>query len=357
MFENYNISMFNRNGKLYIQYYLDGKIKQKSTRLPDTPKNRKLVQKEVIPQLILKLKSGELSKKNPKEFDYYASIYLRQKEHLKKYEEIQSVVINQFYQNFGKNTRIDKISKAQIREWIDKRLLEVTPQRVKRLLNILKAIFDIAIEYEHIEKNPAENIKLPPPKRIREMKPFTPKEVKMLINNAEGYFKNYLAVAFFTGMRPGEIVALTLDDINLNGMYIDVNKRLKKAKIDTPKTKSSFRKVPIPKKLLPYLQDQINRTKKLNTNILFHNPKGEYLYDADRLHFHWKNLLKKCGLKHRAMYNTRHTFATLMIKNEVPIHLVSQTMGHKTIKETLSTYAKFLPDENLKIDRDIDILN
>ena len=108
---------------------------------------------------------------------------------------------------------------------------------------------------------------------------------------------------------------------------------------------------------MPYLEDQIKKAKELNTKILFHNPKGEYLYDADRLHFHWKKLLKKCGIEHRAMYNTRHTYATLMIKNEVPIHLVSQSMGHKTIKETLSTYAKFLPDENLKMSRDIDILS
>lgn len=359
MIENYRICLFNKNNKLYVQYYLNGKQRQKSLKMPYTKENVKKAKKYFIPELEKKLILGEIKdkKKITKEFDFYASIFLRQKENLKKYKEIENIVINQFYPVFGKNTKIDKITRGVVRQWVDQKLQKVTPQRVKRLLNTLAAIFDIAIQYEHIETNPARNIILPPPKKVKEMKPFTPEEVKLLIENAEGYFKNYLAIAFFTGMRPGEIVALTLEDINLEKLYIDVNKRLKKGEINTPKTKSSIRKVPIPKKLLPYLQNQIKKAKEKGTNILFFNQKGHYLYDADRLHHHWKKLLKKCNIKHRAMYNTRHTYATLMIKNEVPIHLVSQSMGHKTIKETLSTYAKFLPDENLKMSRDIDILS
>jgi integrase len=169
-------------------------------------------------------------------------------------------------------------------------------------------------------------------------------------------FLKTILLLHFTGMRPGEIIALTLSDINLDKMYINVNKRVKKGIIDTPKTKSSIRKVPIPNELKLYLKNQIKKAKEVGVMTLFFTPTSKKMfYDADKLDSHWKRLLNKLQMPYRVKYNTRHTFASLMIQNNVPIHIISQTMGHKNIQETLTTYAKFLPDENLKIDRNISI--
>ena len=352
MFENYKISMFNRKGMLYIQFYIDGKLKQKSTRLKDTPQNRKLIKNEVIPQLLLKLKSGEFSQKKAREFDYYASIYLRQKEHIKSYFEYQNIVLKQLYPLF-KNKKVDKITKGEIKEWINKRLLEISPKRLRHILNILASILDIALDYEHIQTNPARNIKLPPHKKIRQMQPFTEEEVKTLLNNAEGTLKYYLAIAFYTGMRPGEIIALTISDINLNEMYININKRVKKGAIDTPKTPNSIRKVPIFDELLPYLHELIQKAKNDKSLILFYTKSGRRYFSPDKLHNMWYKLLKKCNIKKRVLYNTRHTFATLSIKKDIPIYIVSQILGHKNIQETLQTYAKFINNEHLNINRQI----
>ena len=80
------VKMFKRkNGKLYIEYVVDGKTIQKSTRLKDTPQNRALVKKEVIPTLERKIIMNEVSISKPKDFQYYAKILLTEKEHLKSY--------------------------------------------------------------------------------------------------------------------------------------------------------------------------------------------------------------------------------------------------------------------------------
>ena len=357
MFENHNITMFNRNGKLYLQFYVDGKLKQKSTRLKDTPANRKLVQQEVIPKLYLMLKNGELSKQKPKEFDFYASIYLRQKENLKTYKELYNIITNQFYKVFGKNTNIAEIKKAHIKEWVDKKLIDTSPKRVKRLLQILAAIFDIAIEYEHIEKNPAANLKLPKHIPIREMQPFTPKEVKLLLDNAEGWFKNMLAFLFYTGVRTGEMLALTWSDVDFNNMTIRVNKSKRHGVLSTPKTKTAIRKVPIFTPLLPYLEEQLEFCKNSNPKTLnvFFNPRTKKeFFGVKHIHSDWKKLLEKVNIPYRVIYNTRHTFAINMIRAGVNIADVSQMLGHKSIRETLESYAKFLPEEYLKMKRDID---
>ncbi|MDQ7042180.1 MAG: site-specific integrase, partial [Sulfurimonas sp.] len=55
-------------------------------------------------------------------------------------------------------------------------------------------------------------------------------------------------------------------------------------------------------------------------------------------------------------YNSRHTFVTNMIRSSgVSILDISQMVGHKTIEETISTYAKYLPQEHLKISRSLDV--
>ena len=55
------------------------------------------------------------------------------------------------------------------------------------------------------------------------------------------------------------------------------------------------------------------------------------------------------------MYNTRHTFATLAIKRGLPLFKVSTILGHRNLQETLETYAKFINNEHLNIDRDFNL--
>ena len=356
MIENPKVSLFNRKGKLYVQYYIDSKCIQKSLKKDYAKENVKLAKKFVIPEIERKILLGEIADKKTKvrEFEYYADIYLKQKENLKSYQEYYNIVQHQLLPLF-KGKKISSIKKGEIKEWIDEKLLKITPKRMRNLLNILIAIIDIAVEYEHIDINPAKNIKLPAHKPVREMYSFTANEVQILIENAEGQFKNYLAIAFYTGMRPGEILALTISDINFKEMIITINKRIRKGVIDTPKTTNSIRKVPILKELKPYLEDLIQKAKEKKVFNLFTTKNNNLYYSSDKLHKSWYSLLEKCNIKKIVMYNTRHTFATMAIKKNLPIYQVSQILGHRNTQETLETYAKFIHNEHLQIDRNLSL--
>ena len=349
------VSIYKRGRILYLQFVVDGKRRQKSTGLEDTPANRRLLKKEVIPLLEIKIATGEFSRQKPKNFEWYADKYLLQKENLKTYWEVHNIVVNQLTP-FFKDMNTDQVKRGHIKDFAEMKLKKgVSSKTIRKILNILVAIFDIAIDYEHIQANPAIKIKLPKhvPKRI--MKPFTKNEVNILMENAEGWFKNLLAFSFYTGARPGEIIALTWSDIDLYEKVININKRIKKGIIDTPKTKSSIRKVPIFENLIPFIEDQKRRCKEVGSMTVFFNPyTKKVFYDSKKIVSHWYKLLEKCGFEKRAFYNTRHTFVTQMIRSGVSILDVSQMVGHKTIEETISTYAKYLPEEHLKINREID---
>ena len=346
------ISFFNRKGKLYIQFTADGKKYQRSTKLEDTPKNRAFCKKEVLPKLQMKILNGEFnSKKEVKNFEYYATLYLKSKDSLKTYRELVNIINNQLYPAF-KAKKIESIRRSDIKRFVDHRLDSITPKRASRLLQILSAILDIAIDYEDIVSNPAKNIKLPRHNKKTE-EPFTPSEVNKLITNASGWFKNYLAFAFYTGARVGELIALTWADVNMEEMYINIDKAKRQGVTSTTKTKSGTRKVPILESLLPFIKNQM----KSSTSIfVFINPETDAsFYGSKNLTPHWNRLLSETNIKKARLYNTRHTFITNMLKsNFLSILEIAQIVGHKNTDMIVKNYANFIKGEQLKISRKID---
>ncbi|WP_148164059.1 site-specific integrase [Nitratiruptor sp. SB155-2] len=349
------VSIFRRGKKLYLQFMVGGKPKQKSTGLDDTKANRQLVKKHLIPKLEAKIISGELeaelkAKETPKAFRYYAEKYLLLKEQLKTYDEL-SKQVDKLIEVFDKD--IDAITRGEIKEWSAFALRDKTPKTVRKYLNLLGSIFDTAIEYGVIKDNPARKIKLPV--HIEKHKePFSSDEVELLLSTASGWFRNYLAIAFFTGMRPGEIIALTKDDVNLKRRTINVSKARRYGKTTTPKTVYSIREVPILDALVPYLMDQIENS----SYYLFTNSKGDQFWDAKKLHPYWKEVIEQSGLMYREMYATRHTFITAMLKSGyVSVMELAQIVGHKNSTEIMNNYARFISGEHLKISKQIDPFN
>lgn len=140
-------------------------------------------------------------------------------------------------------------------------------------------------------------------------------------------------------------------------MIINVDKRIAHGIIDVPKTKSSIRKIPIFETLKPYLENQFQVcTTTVSTHLFFNPYTQEKFYDTKKLSKYWYELLDKVNFEHRVFYNSRHTFVTNMIRSGVVSILdISQMVGHKTIEETISTYAHYLPQEHLKISRSLDV--
>lgn len=348
------ISFFNRKGKLYVQFVANGKKYQRSTKLDDTPKNRAFCKKEVIPKLQAKILNGEFNQKQKKlnYFEDYSTLYLKSKNNLKTYHELSNIVNNQLLPVF-KNQKIQHIKRSDVKRFADEKLNHITPKRVSRLLQVLSAIFDIAVDYEDIAINPSKNIKLPKHQKKTE-EPFTQQEVNTLLNNADGWFKNYLAFAFYTGARVGELIALTWADINLEDMYINIDKAKRQGVTSSPKTESGVRKIPIFEPLVPYIKNQMSNSKSI---FVFTNPlTNQPFYGSKNLTTYWKKLLHQTKVKETRLYNTRHTFITTMLKNgSLSILEIAQIVGHSNTEMIVKNYANFIKGEQLKVSRKLNI--
>ena len=172
-----------------------------------------------------------------------------------------------------------------------------------------------------------------------------------------------IIVAMLTGIRIGELCALTWRNIDLDNGIIFINKTMqrvkntdatKKAKtkiiIDNPKSNASMRKIPIPEILL----NKLKGFKSKESTYLLTNTTD---YIEPRIYQrHFKACLQECTIKDNNFHTLRHTFATLAISRGVDIKTVSILLGHTDVAFTMKRYVhpnmehKRLQIEKLAID-------
>lgn len=346
-------SIFQRKGVLYIKYSVNDKVKRKSTGLKDTPENRKLILKEVLPKFEAKIALGQLDEKVKKRpFEYYANKYLEYKQELKSFNHIYGRVVNKILPVF-KGMLVDEIKRTNIKDFTHGLLKTLSPKTVSNILSVLNGIFEIAIEDEVIKDNVCEHIKLPQHNKD-EIEPFTPDEVEKILESIkEEWFKNFVAIGFYTGMRTGEIMALMANDIDYNNKSIKVRRSINRGKVQTPKTKTSIRDVPMFDVLIPYLKSQ----QALSKQLFLFTDKGEPYYEASYISKRrWKLLLDSLGIKYRRLYTTRHTFISAMLRTgKLSLLDIARIVGHSNTQMIITNYARFIDGEQLKIRRDFNV--
>jgi len=330
----------------------DGKRQRKSLNLENTPDNRKKALNVVIPKLTLALEEskGEFFKnKIPtvNEFVIKSINMHRSERNEDTHNDYMGIYHNHIKDILG-SKKIDEVKVSDIRQWQND-LIEIkglSPSRVKTCRKVLNTMYKDALADNIVDKNPLSSVSAPtiiPPK----IKPFTPDEAITIIENAEGQIQNFVATAFFSGMRSGELIGLRWEDIDFFKKEISINRSIKMGKVGKTKTSYSVRTIDMIDSLIPFLKLQYQLTGYKNTYV-FLNQRETHIYDIKRIRdTHWKKLLLKCGLDYRTIYQTRHTFASMMVENE-DILWVSQMLGHKDSTITLQRYAKYIKKPEIK---------
>ncbi len=155
-----------------------------------------------------------------------------------------------------------------------------------------------------------------------------------------------ILISLYTGLRIGEVCALSWEDVDLNNKIIHVRHTIARVKsneketgqktrliIDEPKTKSSKRDIPIPSTLLPILVEYKRSSRScfvISENNNFISPRTyEYRYHR---------VLKACGVEAINYHALRHTFASRCIEVGVDVKSLSEILGHGNSAITLNTY-------------------
>lgn len=231
-------------------------------------------------------------------------------------------------------------------------------ERQNKIKVILSDMFSRAMEDDLMVKNPAKGVKLRCKKEFNAHSLSITEQEKFFEACKDTFYDNLFNVALNTGLRPGELFALTESDIHLNERYIDVNKTLvyqkyltdskKTFHIEPPKTEQSYRHVPINSICYEYLIRQIELKKVVSCKksakqseylfiTKFNTPLNSQIYsDAIKAVIENNNLADEITIF--SGHTFRHTFATRCFEAGVPAKVVQSYLGHASLKMTMDLY-------------------
>lgn len=183
------------------------------------------------------------------------------------------------------------------------------------------------------------------PKELTILTPSQQHTLENMLQTDTDATKLGIMISLYTGLRIGEICALTWNDIDLKNKVIYVRNTVVRVKsadghsskthlcIDTPKTTASMRCIPICSTLLPVLTCG---AKKATSKYVVSAVSG--FVSPRTFDYRFKKILDACQLPHINYHALRHTFATRCIEAGVDVKSLSEILGHGNVSITLNTY-------------------
>lgn len=251
---------------------------------------------------------------------------------------------------FGKKKIVD-ITAADVRRWQNDIMKKgYAPTYLKTINNQLSAIFNYAVRYYDLPKNPCQQAGSMGKGKAEEMQFWTQEEFETFIESVKDKPVTYYAflVMYWTGVRVGELLALTLADFDAEKKTLSITKSCQRIKgrdvVTEPKTAKGKRVITLPDFLVAELEEYISRLYGMTKN--------------DRLFMITKSYLEKemsrgvklSGVKKIRLHDIRHSHASLLIsKLGAQPNLVAERLGHEKIETTLATYSHLYPNQARKL--------
>lgn len=272
------------------------------------------------------------------------------------------------------SVRLDKLTAPVLQDWknsISSCDTLSSLRSKKNTYSTFSAMLNYAVRMDYLPQNPLKKLgTFKETVQIRqEMQFYTSEEFGRFItaareiaeNSAEEYEWNYYVffmIAFFTGMRKGEMFALTWQDVQ--GDVIKVTKSLTQTlrgadRITAPKNAASIRDIQVPVPLSEALGEHLNRCREYdNFSPDWYICGGLKALRSTSLQNKAKAYSTKAGVKEIRIHDFRHSHASLLAHAGINIQEIARRLGHSKVSTTLNTYAHLYPAEQ---DRAVEVLN
>lgn len=220
---------------------------------------------------------------------------------------------------------------------------------LKSINNQLFALFNYACRYYVLAEDPAKTCGFMGISKADKMKFWTLDEFKLFQEaiNDKIISKTIFNLLYWSGMRSGEMMALTLEDFDFEAQAVEINKNYTRLNredlILEPKTPKSNRSISLPTYVCELVEDYTAR-------LVDYEP-DERLLDVTKgfLYHDLEHDCKKSGVKWIRIHDIRHSHASLLVEMEVYVLYISKRLSHKDIQTTLETYAHLYPHKNEQV--------
>lgn len=259
---------------------------------------------------------------------------------------------------FGKK-QISKITTAQVQKFANDKVKKF--KRYREFISNTSRIFDYAIRRKIISKNPVKNIDIPvPPSKIDDdaKENYLSKDELIVFLNALDNLDNmkqatFLHLLAMSGCRMGELLGLQWKNVFFNEGYIKIKQSLargigRRLYLETPKTKSSIREIPLDAETVKALKTWKAQQRKDLLAIGFNSLSPEQLVFSKTntngfiqlsTPIKWLNkVLNRLDIKRITLHGLRHTHATMLLESGRTLKDVSARLGHSSIEITSDLY-------------------
>ncbi|CAK00315.1 tyrosine-type recombinase/integrase [Helicobacter acinonychis] len=362
-------TLYYRDQTLYLSYYDDNNERhrvslKKATECLKMPANEalKALKKQSLKQILAFIKRvdamDEANKrlKNAEKQTIKLQARITILEALKRFLGLKiglkntslhslEIVFNSIFSAMGlkESAKLQKITKEAIAKYHEQALQRYKKNTLKTQHANLKSFLAFCESEGYLEKNPYFAVTLKNAKEAKKIEPFSLEEVEAIIKNAPSLsLKAFLMVAFLTGMRTGEQLALTWEDIDFDHQTISINKSLNEwGQITSPKNQNSVREVDLLEPAAKILKE-LKKSEPAGKKFVFIGmPRRTSVFQR-----RFRELLKALDLKDRKLYTTRHTFASLMLSQGEEPMWVSKMLGHKDLNTTYGAYSHYIPQQD-----------
>ena len=213
-------------------------------------------------------------------------------------------------------------------------------KRLKNVLVPVREVFRFTQLAGIIDKNPMGLIKSPKAGKP-EINPLSMEEVNLFLEHVRPEYKNFFTVAFFTGMRFGEMCVLKWRNVDFAHGVIKVRETRVNGEELAPKTSRSIRDIRMLAPVIEGLREQRKRTMGRSEYVFLNQHDRPLTVKCVHLYI-WRPALEKAGLDRRRLYETRHTFATLMLDAGKLPGWVQKMMGHETLQMIHERYYSYI---------------
>lgn len=249
---------------------------------------------------------------------------------------------------FG-NLPINKITAQTVRQWQNELIKSdsnYSETYLRTIHNQMSAMMNYAVKYYKLPSNPARECGSIGTKKADSMQIWTTDEFNTFLPavSDKPTSKVIFSILFYSGMREGELLALTYNDFDFSDNTISITKTFSKIKgrdiITTPKTKKSIRVITMPPEIMTLVKDY--RSK------LYDYKDNERLFAVTKSYVHYEieRGCKKSGVKKIRCHDLRHSHASLLIELGFSPLLISERLGHENIETTLNTYSHLYPNKH-----------
>ncbi|WP_290033905.1 tyrosine-type recombinase/integrase [Ligilactobacillus cholophilus] len=342
-----------------------------------------------------KYKSGFTTREQAEEYAQYFKKYLREPVQDKNNKETKVTLYHYFYEWYSTfiepkityNTKrhyktVLKIIKVYFK---NKKLCEVTRTDYQKFINWygsnhvkatvnkmhyhIKAMVNNAILDGVLTKDFTQSINIVySDKNKKSVDYLNLKEIKTIIkylfnsidtNKRTNNTYIFLLTGFLTGMRLGEIQALTWNDVNFDTCKIDINKSWDcyNYKFKKTKTKASNRVIVIPNNLAKILKHKKETDKPNSRNLIFYNGGARCVPESSNINRALRRLFKRLNInrKNYHFHSVRHSFVALTYSLGIDMYAISRHLGHANITITMNTYSYLL--EEFKEEQEHNLVN